>query len=238
MDPRLYPSGRTPGKTAAIDFSGFARVAGRTLIKAGSYGAKLACPAGSGQSQVSMHTRQTGTSFTYQSFRSLGLAGAGAAGVVGDHFTLDLHSGGTTASAHTTEQHLNLETGSTLSAGGAAAVADGACSWMKLYGNSAVPASGSKLCVLWLDSQLGAGGAVQGTEYVLFITAGGSVPRAAIGFKTTSGGWTALARFEDSGSPPIAAAVQAAKFGGNSTGSIQFEVGSTIVYVPYFDALS
>jgi hypothetical protein len=220
-------------KSTTIDFTGMTRSAIQ-LIKAGTYSSKLACPAGAGTSQVSMHTLQTSTPFTYQSFRSLGLSGAACDGVVGDHFTLDLLAGGTTASAHTTEQHLNLVAGSTLLAGGAAAVADGACSWMKLYGNSGVPASGSKVTVLWLDSQLGAGGAVQGTEYALFVTAGGSVPDAIIGTKTTSGGWTALVAFEDNAAP-VGAAVVAST---GSDASIQVTVGGTPYYIPLYDSLA
>jgi hypothetical protein len=105
---------------------------------------------------------------------------------------------------------------------------------MKLYGNSGVPASGSKVTVLWLDSQLGAGGAVQGTEYALFVTAGGSVPDAIIGTKTTSGGWASLVAFEDNAAP-VGAAVAASV---DSDASIQVTVGGTPYYIPLYDSLA
>lgn len=218
-----------------IDFTGIARVSGTQLIKAGTYSAKLACPAGAGTSQISMHTKQTSTPFTYQSFCSLGLSGADNDGVVGSHFTLDVDSGGSSASIHTGELHLNLATGSILKAGGAAAVADGTCLWLKVYGAATAPAANSKLAGLWVDHQLSVGSPGAGSkEYGIFVTAGGTVPTAILGTKTTSGGWAALVAFEDNAAP-VGNAVSAAA---GSDKSIKVTVAGTDYFIPLYDSLS
>jgi hypothetical protein len=232
----MYPTGRDFAKSYSVDFTNAPRVSGRVLLKAGSYGSKLAAPGGTGsQSQISMHSEQANTPFTYQAFESLGLSAPASEGVVGKHFTLDLKAGANTASAHVAELHFNLVDGFSLDAGGQAAIADGTCLWLKTYGKGPGVDANAIIANLWLDSQLGDGAVGAGAkEYAAFITAGGTVPLAVFGFKTTSSGWTYLFDFADNAAP-VGAAVVASS---GSDASLALRVGAQVYYIPLYDSLS
>jgi hypothetical protein len=232
----MYPTGRDFAKSYSVDFTNTPRISGRVLLKAGSYGSKLAAPGGTGsQSQISMHSEQANTPFTYQAFESLGLSAAGSEGVVGKHFTVDCRSGADAPSVHVSELHLQLISGFSLNDGGADAVADGACLWTKVYGVGNAVDAGATLAGVWIDHQLGISSIGAGAkEYGIFVTAGGTVPTAIIGTKTTSGGWDAFVAFQDNAAP-VGAAVSASS---GSDASIKVTVAGTPYYIPLYDSLS
>jgi hypothetical protein len=219
-----------------INFDGVTRVAGKQCITGGTYDVKMPCPTGSGsKTTVNLHSEQTGTPFTYHTFESLGLSGAANEGVVGKHFTLDCKAGADSPSAHVSELHLNLVAGFSLNDGGADAVADGACLWAKIYGKGDTVDAGATLAGVWIDHQLGIASIGAGAkEYSIFVTAGGTVPTAIIGTKTTSSGWTYFVAFQDSAAP-VGAAVTAC---GGSDASIAVLVGATPYFIPLYNSLS
>lgn len=68
--------------------------------------------------------------------------------------------------------------------------------WFKIGANTnCVAASGSRIAVLWIDSQLGF--TPSGEEYGIFFTTGGSKPDAVMAFETTSSGWSNFLSFDE-----------------------------------------
>ena len=68
--------------------------------------------------------------------------------------------------------------------------------WAKIGANSnCSTASGSRAAPLWADNQLS--GTISGEEYGIFMSTGASRPDAAIGFETTSSGYSQLLYFDE-----------------------------------------
>ncbi len=113
--------------------------------------------------------------------------------------------------------------------------------WAKIAATSgATIAVGTKAAAIWVDNQLngvgiGSGGALA-TEYGIYATAGGSVPKAFVGFSTTSGGYANLFQFDATFStsmPPCNGGVVDTD-GGDSAGSLKIEIDGTAYKIPFF----
>ena len=108
-------------------------------------------------------------------------------------------------------------------------------SWHKIGGNvNCVANSGSRMAAVWLDNQFH--GTMNGDEYTIFSTTGGSRPDGWACFNTSSSGWNNLFVFDSTmtGSAPIGAAVDTD--GNNSDISLIMEYNSTTYYIPAFVA--
>ena len=70
--------------------------------------------------------------------------------------------------------------------------------WVKVYSDAtAIVDSGAYSAALWVDNQHSSN-SYSGTEYGIFATTGGTRPDAFIGFDTSSSGYDALLKWEDS----------------------------------------
>lgn len=68
--------------------------------------------------------------------------------------------------------------------------------WAKVTSNTdCVFDAGCRVAPLWIDNQINA--VVNGEEYAMFITCGGSKVDAVMGFETTSSGWTNFLSFDE-----------------------------------------
>jgi len=90
-----------------------------------------------------------------------------------------------------------MTSGAKLATRGGDATAGMYGAWLKVYSAADCTLdSGSYTAAVWLDNQHSAN-TNNGTEYTIFSTTGGTVPDAWAGFDTSSSGWAALFKFED-----------------------------------------
>lgn len=107
--------------------------------------------------------------------------------------------------------------------------------WLKVYADvSSHVTSGARVAPIWLDNQMSCT-VTGGEEYSAWLTTGGTVPKAAFGFYTTSGGWANLLSFDATmvGKAPLSALKTASAA---SDSSILISINGVTKYIPVFNA--
>lgn len=192
---------------AAIDLTdvtlNYSGSSGPVMIRAGTYGSPVSSSDAGQSGMIRLYGLSTATSddessgyydrgiFAYNRtdgskgiFPIAGLAevrttsGQGPVAAMASQFIVGLHTAGAKLDS-------------------TASVTDGMfASWLKVYSVvGSVADATSRVAPVWIDNQMS--GTVSGEEYGMFITAGGTLVDAVMGFETTSSGWDSFLYFDE-----------------------------------------
>jgi len=228
-----------------IDFSGVTYVPtgsnGPSLLRCGTYASPLthAVEAQSGLMRWYMETSANGTSYDRGLFVCLKTTGTKSVFPIAALAEVKEQTGAGPLSCMAGQfvSHLNSAT--------AIMPASGATNglfaiWAKITANDgATLNAATHAAAIWVDNQLyGANAATCDEEYGIWMTTGGSRPKAVFGFETTSSGYDNFLDFNSTYSTSIAPCNGGAVSTntGASAGSLKMLINGTSYLIPFFTA--
>jgi len=218
-----------------LDFSSLTLAANKGAIKLGSYSVPMAL-GGPSDILTQIHAQSSGSDdsgYHYCLFSSMWGSDDEDDNLIGIHNTT--HAAATGSSYPKTVQaiqgHAALDAGAKLATRGGDTTAGLYAAWFKVYSAAdAVMDSGSYSAAIWLDNQHS--GTMNGTEYSVFSSTGGTVPDAWAGFSTTSAGWAALFDFQNDAAPVGASGLANA---GSAAKTLKIMVNGSPYYLIAYD---
>jgi len=219
---------------------------GPCLIRAGSYGTPLAMTSEAQSGLIRLYMENTAAGTSYDRGIFVCLKTQNVKGIFPIAGLAEVKNCASTAGPNKVQAaqficHLN-DAGAKLAALGGDPTAGMYAGWFKIGAiDGATTASGSRAAPLWVDNELYGGSNINAEmeEYGIFMTAGGTVPKAVIGFETNqyAAGWASLFYFDETcyNKPPVSAAAPETSEK-DADGSLLLNLNETIYYIPYYGA--